>query len=80
MKLNSEDTCSICQTKFEVNSPVRVLECGHFYHKECIDEWFQNHKICCICKKDYNNENYYESSGPMNENRNPEMGSLHNNE
>lgn len=60
MSKKDEDTCSICQVKFEVQSTVRVLECGHFYHRDCIDEWFQTQKNCCICKKEYNDDNYYE--------------------
>lgn len=61
MNKMDQETCPICQIKFEVQSSVRVLECGHFYHKDCIDEWFQTQKNCCICKKDYNHENYYEN-------------------
>jgi hypothetical protein len=75
MTQKDDDTCSICQVKFEVSSAIRILECRHFYHKDCIDEWFQRQKICCICKKDYNNENYFESSGPIQE-RVPEQGVL----
>jgi len=60
MNKKDDDTCSICQVKFEIQSTVRVLECGHFYHKDCIDEWFQTQKNCCICKKEYNDDNYYE--------------------
>lgn len=34
---------------------VRELDCGHIYHSACIDGWFRESKICCLCKKDFSN-------------------------
>ncbi|CAG9323195.1 unnamed protein product [Blepharisma stoltei] len=49
-----EDTeiCVVCMENFEEDSKVRKLICDHVFHAECIDEWFKQHKFCCVCKKD----------------------------
>ena len=31
--------CSICLEEFQVDETVSVLQCGHFFHKECIAPW-----------------------------------------
>jgi hypothetical protein len=28
----------------------KMLSCGHIYHKECIDAWFKEKKICPYCR------------------------------
>ena len=50
---HEEEECTICKQKFIEDAEIRLLECKHFYHKNCIDEWFQTSQFCCICKKDY---------------------------
>ncbi|CAG9323197.1 unnamed protein product [Blepharisma stoltei] len=49
-----EDTeiCVVCLENFEEESKVRKLICDHVFHAECIDEWFKQHKFCCVCRKD----------------------------
>jgi hypothetical protein len=32
-------TCSICTEDFIENDTVRILPCGHLYHRRCIDPW-----------------------------------------
>ncbi len=39
--------CVICQENFENDDKVRVLQCEHIYHKECIDNWLGNHSYKC---------------------------------
>lgn len=55
--LTSEDLknsmeCSICLENYKPGDEIRTLFCFHFFHKDCIDSWFNSsHKaICCICK------------------------------
>jgi len=44
--------CSICQENYKSNEFYRKLDCGHCYHKKCIDEWFYRSKTyCCpLCR------------------------------
>ena len=47
--------CTICQ---DTISPVastiarKLLPCGHFYHRGCIDEWFTRSVLCPTCRHD----------------------------
>jgi hypothetical protein len=39
--------CCIC---YEGVIEGKILSCGHIYHKECIDEWFKEKRICPYCR------------------------------
>lgn len=41
------DTCSICLEK-TVEKP---QDCGHVFHKECLDKWLMKEKTCPNCRK-----------------------------
>jgi len=49
-----EDVCSICLDTMDWSSEgsVKKLECGHLFHKKCIDNYIQqtNHFACPLCK------------------------------
>ena len=48
------ECCTICQDKFNQNEYYRELcECGHCFHKKCIDEWFYKSQSygCPLCRK-----------------------------
>lgn len=50
--------CTICQEVF--NKPgeiIRELNCGHPYHINCIDKWFEDNVFCPICKFNLTNKN-----------------------
>ena len=32
-------SCVVCMENFKLGEELRVLACGHEFHKECIDEW-----------------------------------------
>ena len=32
--------CCLCMERFEESDEVRLLPCGHYYHKSCVDRWF----------------------------------------
>lgn len=34
--------CVVCLDKYEKDTLVRRLPCGHVFHPECIDTWFEN--------------------------------------
>jgi hypothetical protein len=46
-----ETVCSICQ-EHGSEHPWRILACNHFYHRPCIDRWFQSHTQCPVCRAD----------------------------
>ena len=50
-KINSkENKCIICQEDYIENNEGRILECMHYYHRDCIDKWFENKNTCPICR------------------------------
>lgn len=43
--------CSICLSEFEEDESLRLLpKCEHAFHVPCIDQWFQSHKNCPLCR------------------------------
>ena len=49
----SQATCPICLDDFvSGHSIVRELPCSHFFHPECVDDFFQtSSSLCPMCKK-----------------------------
>ena len=49
----------ICLDKYKMNDIVRVTNCKHIYHKECLDDWLKNYSYKCpICRKELGNSTY----------------------
>ena len=43
-----KETCYICCEKIDKGI---MLKCGHYYHKECINKWFDQNKYSCpLCR------------------------------
>ena len=50
-ELANPTQCPVCLMPFEEGEEVATLpDCLHEYHWECIQEWFKQRKICCVCK------------------------------
>nr|XP_043626310.1 probable E3 ubiquitin-protein ligase ZFP1 [Erigeron canadensis] len=47
LELNS---CVICQTNYDDQEQIGVLDCGHEYHAECVKKWLVVKNTCPICK------------------------------
>ena len=45
------ENCTICSDKFESESMVATLICGHVFHSDCIKEWGHYSPTCPLCKK-----------------------------
>jgi len=55
------EACAICFEFFEDNDDVRELQCPHYFHQPCIDQWLTDRRAQCpLCKQDCVN------SGPPN--------------
>lgn len=46
----STTECSICLDKFNDTDKVIVLKCKHYFHKNCIEKWFEEQSTCPICR------------------------------
>lgn len=53
-KVNKEvdGICCICQHHFNIGSHKRILQCGHFFHDSCIEQWLKTKIKCPLCAKD----------------------------
>ncbi len=47
------EICHICHDDFKHNLKAIRLECGHFYHKDCIDSWFDKKYTCPVCRHQF---------------------------
>ncbi|ESQ37684.1 hypothetical protein EUTSA_v10029432mg [Eutrema salsugineum] len=51
-RVNSPESCRICQDEFDGDDEVRCLRnCVHVFHKSCIDRWIHDDKMTCpLCR------------------------------
>jgi hypothetical protein len=55
---NDNVRCSICQDSFGEGQAIRsIRKCGHEFHRECIDIWFQRNVHCPMCRLDIRDSN-----------------------
>lgn len=51
-RVEYQNECPICLSNFAVGDQVKLLPCGHIFHKACLDPWFLDHSSTCpICKR-----------------------------
>ena len=43
------EQCNICLDTYYSRQTITILKCGHKYHKNCLQKWFQKKKTCPIC-------------------------------
>lgn len=49
----SLNSCLICFEEYLAEDDVRMLECNHYFHPDCVDRWLIGHSNCCpYCRKD----------------------------
>jgi len=44
------ETCSVCLANFEENENLTQIECNHFSHTECLNEWVKYKSECPVCR------------------------------
>lgn len=73
-----EIECSICLLNFEPGDMMRVMKCGHRFHKECVDEWLSRYKaVCPLCKSDMRGNFETEGCPPVSDDAGDlEMGNM----
>lgn len=43
--------CSICLTDYKESDTLRLLpDCGHVFHRKCVDPWLRLHPTCPMCR------------------------------
>ena len=53
ISLPENSRCSICQDSIIPADVCRkLIPCGHTYHKNCIDQWFNRSVVCPTCRHD----------------------------
>lgn len=70
-----DDICAICQDEIEANQEVRRLNhCNHYFHRNCIDTWFQGNTLCPTCRHDIrevSNDRRSQDNQNQTQNQNP---------
>lgn len=44
-----QNECAICLEQFNAGDAIKIMDCGHYYHQECIDEWLEKGGDCAKC-------------------------------
>ena len=42
--------CSICLEEFKKDEEVIKIECQHYFHRTCIEDWFNINITCPLCR------------------------------
>lgn len=46
--------CSVCLCRLKDEEEVSELSCKHFFHKKCLEKWFENqHRTCPLCRSTF---------------------------
>ena len=53
-------TCNICLEGFVLGNILRILECQHAFHENCIITWLKSRNTCPVCRHELesNDPNY----------------------
>lgn len=48
---SSDVECSICLDELNNGEKIRVLQCGHTFHDECVGTWLKRYYTCPYCRQ-----------------------------
>ncbi|KAJ7178944.1 hypothetical protein C8R46DRAFT_619313 [Mycena filopes] len=64
----SDPRCPICLDDYQPSDPVMKLgDCRHWLHKECLEQWLKGASTCPVCRKDVKGKarrHHHHHSGP----------------
>ncbi|KAI3385101.1 hypothetical protein SNEBB_003464 [Seison nebaliae] len=49
--VDQKTQCSICMDDLKIDSTVKKLPCGHYFHEDCIMPWLRLHDTCPVCRE-----------------------------
>eukprot|EP00262_Sarcandra_glabra_P003168 TRINITY_DN1369_c0_g1_i1.p1 TRINITY_DN1369_c0_g1~~TRINITY_DN1369_c0_g1_i1.p1 ORF type:complete len:151 (-),score=1.50 TRINITY_DN1369_c0_g1_i1:75-527(-) len=53
----TEHDCRVCLNRFEPDSQINRLTCGHFFHTGCIEKWLDYWNVTCpLCRNPFVDE------------------------
>ena len=53
IKLKNEEQCNICFENINKDTLTYDLSCKHYFHINCIKEWFKQNLSCPVCRKQF---------------------------
>ena len=48
----ADTICAICQERESITQWRRLRNCDHYFHVECVDNWFNRNVHCPVCRAD----------------------------
>merc|ERR1719341_940337 len=51
-QMEKSQSCSVCWEDFTEGEEVKLLECEHCFHSQCIVPWLELHGTCPVCRKE----------------------------
>ena len=48
---SQDQGCCICLENYEEGDSLRVLNCKHHFHKQCLDTWLLRNNSCPLCRE-----------------------------
>ena len=76
--LGIENICSVCKEEFQIGNEMLDLPCNHYFHKDCLMPWLNQHDSCPVCRFELQTED--EDYEKMKIERNRNNGSSNNSE
>nr|WCA73308.1 XERICO [Lilium davidii] len=49
----SSEDCCVCLVRFQLKCVVNKLECGHVFHRDCLEKWLDYYHVTCPLCRNY---------------------------